>query len=459
MTEEKQVTDKNSESRIERRQIELFKVSSMRNRKRILSDPWYSNAQSALQQYDKFKATVAQWDTRNQLMLIRIEADEQIAILRKVLSEVERIIPLAENKNELDDAVKNFRIGLFGELGDLNELQHRLGFEKNLEDLQGQLSCENYEYPEKYERIIDRKRLAEILGVNDIGALKSALDTRICLYKHLVDKIKKKKIRLLVLHAIFKLTDKGNLQIGSLVVASLILLGMFYIWFYYQAAAGQFVHSYWTLDDLIIQGITVSWLVAASLFFFELLFRWLLMGFENEDAIRRTTCQWLLRSPSWVVSIFVVFLLFIATVVGHSNGKQSYIEFVLASGADGNQLETATMTDGAVLDNVHLVGTTSRTAVFLQKPDTGGSRNFGEPPRYYETWIRVIKLLPFPYVCANDGLERDGKWSNLVVSWFCALIDQPPPTYPAYNVLVVDRAHVLCHANGTICTTFERIEN
>lgn len=296
------------------------------------------------------------------------------------------------------------------------------------------------------------------MEVNGLRTLIAAINARMDLYKDLLGTVRQKKVRLLALHAVFRFSERGSLQLGSLAVGSVIVLGMFYMWFYYQAAAGQFVHRYWTLDDLIIQGINAVWLIALVLSGFEFLFRWLLRGFELERKYRTQICAMSLNHPNWLVAVLLLLLFGVTSVVGQWSGRRTYDDFVSAATRNGSELQSATMTDGTILKQVHLVGTTSRTAVFLQQPaDDGTNGDFDVPPGYIETWREVIGLFPLPAVVRGLSRKREtGRCSarKSTDEQLCGLASNGGK----YRVLVVDRAHVLCHTRGTICENLPKRE-
>lgn len=158
------------------------------------------------------------------------------------------------------------------------------------------------------------------------------------------------------------------------------------------------------------------------------------------------------KSPQlscWHISFF---LLVVTSIVGQWSGKRTYDDFVFAATENRSELESATMTDGAILEQVYLVGTTSRTAVFLQKPIENGPGGFDVAPGYIETWLKVIGLFPLP-TSIRKLFGRRGDMQCPSERCVGEIPCRQASNSGKYRVLVVDRAHVLCHTKGNICET------
>ena len=394
---------------------QVFRNESLDNAKKIANDG------AALED------RVSRWDVNKRLMETRIEADNQIFVLRKCIDKVDKA-------NELKKELKLDGVNL-----------------KNF------LDCFS-------------ERLGEDIG--NLEQLGNVLEDRRMQWKVVSENISRKKMRVLISHAIFRLTDISGLELGSLIVGGLIGLGIVYMWFYYQGAAGQFVHKYWTLDDLIIQGINVLLLVLVVLFLFEFVFfRILFEAFEGHTASKRSKtsdkqivtgeqnfkdktaielkevidrCRsWLsslfeffLNHPAWLLAFFVVSLLIITSGVGFLNGRETFYEFVQATKNPETELEVATVVDKTILQNVFLVGTTSRAAIFLQIGDND-KPNFRVPTGYLEVWWRVVSLLPIP----------------------CLTSSTPSTDDATYQVLVMDRAQITCHTKGRRCLDLPKVND
>ena len=370
----------------------------------------------------------SRWDVNKRLMETRIEADNQIFVLRKCIDKVDKANEL-KKELKLDGAnLKNF------------------------------LDCFS-------------ERLGEDFG--NLEQLGNVLEDRRMQWKVVSENISRKKIRVLISHAIFRLTDISGLELGSLIVGGLIGLGIVYMWFYYQGAAGQFVHKYWTLDDLIIQGINILLLVLVVLFLLEFVFfRILFEAFESHTASKRgktsdkqivtgeqnfkdktaivlneafdrcrtglsSLFEFFLNHPAWLLTFFVGSILFFTSFVGFLNGRETFNEFVQATNDPETELEVATVVDKTVLRDVFLVGTTSRAAIFLQNVDNDKPNNYHAPSGYLEVWWRVVSLLPIPGLTSSTP-STDGA---------------------AYQVLVMDRAQITCHTKGRLCLDLPKVND
>lgn len=465
----------------QKRGIKALIKRAKHSKRRIRSDSWLRYANTMLQNYRTPTAERDPWDARRQLMEFRFRADQQVAILSKCIADFKRIadddLPneLRVSKDERMELLNAYRVGLFGELGDRNKLQAALGTDVDLKRLRKHLKQEEFVYPDSYARIIDSERLTTILEVQDLESLISAFEARRSCCKQLAKDIRRKNIRLNVLHAMFRLSERGRVQIGSLMIGGLVLLGMFYMFFYYQAAAGQFVHRYWTLDDLFIQGINVAWLVGLVLIVFEFGFRWLLRGLEQQELRRSQWCQKMLRHPNRLVWVFVAILLLVTSGVGQLNGSDTFGYFVVTASERENELESAAVTGGTILEKVHLVGTTSTTAVFLQMHENGVSSEQDISRNYFDTWRQLILLAPWPNapsICA--AIIPSPCLFTIVESVVDSAVhiirtslDRTKQTFlpepiqeVQYRVLVLDRAQVICHATGNSCVNFSNgVEN
>ena len=188
--------------------------------------------------------------------------------------------------------------------------------------------------------------------------------------------------------------------------------------FFYQAAAAQSVSAYWTLDDLIIQGITTVPLVVVVLLAIEAVFRF----------VRTPLLPTILRHPVWLVLVCVAILVISASVFGHFRGKGVYVEFTETHGD-----EVATVMDNSILRDVHLVGTTSRTAIFLRATQVKTALAGSEPRSYLGTLSCAAAefRIGIPFV--------DLPWTTCEI---------PTANHP-YQVLVMDRAQIVCHARAS----------
>lgn len=264
--------------------------------------------------------------------------------------------------------------------------------------------------------------------LSGLAGLCSALQARHRSWDGAVAEIRKVKTRVFAAQAIFKASERSGVELVSLLVGTLIAIGALHMMFMYQAAAGQFVTAYWALDDLFVQAIAVVPPVALVLVAFEVAFRVCRIGIEGHRPSNRFV-RWVLFSPNRIAIVFLMTALVVGTLWGYFEGVAKFAEF---SNASHQTSESATVSDGTVIRDVHLVGTTSRTAVFLQKvPGKTWESLESLPSRtYLEVAACIVhKILP---VTADSE---------------CRVVNADA----LYRVLVMDRAHILCHAQGSVC--------
>lgn len=229
---------------------------------------------------------------------------------------------------------------------------------------------------------------------------------------------------LFAFHVFFRLSEHSRLEIASLIVAGLIASGAVRMLFFYATAAEQSVYAYWVWDDLVIQAINVIPLVLGGLLLSEALFRvaWLACEKGGHPGL----ILFILRHPTSFALLFLISLMLSASFLGHHQGVAVWDDFRESGGT-----QSATMLDRTYLAGVHLVGTTSRTAVFLRENAT-----FSEPvrpePRYLESLKDVACALPFPRSWCEDDAEDN--------------VDDG-----GYLVYVMDRDKILCHAKAGQC--------
>ena len=318
------------------------------------------------------------WDDRRWLMDTRKKAQEQVLLLDLCLAKVDR----ARNLNPGEEVPAEF-VKCFSQLGDGEE--------------------------RKVDRINDLKRA--------LNSLRNA-------WAKVLRTISNVKTRVWAMQAFVRFSDLSRLQMGSIIIGGLIVLGAVRMVFFYRAAAGQSVSAYWTLDDLIIQGIATAPVVVLVMLVVELLFR--VLSTSKYGA-------WLIpKQPTLMIIVLLAALLLIVANFGFFRGRAVFVEFTKTRGD-----EVATVMDKTILRDVHLVGTTSRTAVFLMAiPKTTKVEN-SQPPGYWSTFWST-------FLCAADEFGIDLPWDQCV---------KPKGNQP-YQVLVMDRAQVVCHAktkNGNIC--------
>ena len=262
-----------------------------------------------------------------------------------------------------------------------------------------------------------------LVSQNDpLDRLEGAIEEGQRTWSNVADKIREVRPPVFLTHAFLKLSDSTGIEIASLVIGGLIAIGAAHMAFLYEAAAKQSANAYWTLNDLIIQGILVVPYVIAALIVFEVVFRF----------VRSGTSYWLhgavLKHPVWLVLSSFLFMMFVVSVVGFQRGASRFSEFKEMM-PKGNDMQTATVMDRSILRDVYLIGTTDRTAIFLRAKD----RDLPPPdeePQYLKTLGCVAS--------AFWGLDCDREDRT------------------NYSVVVMDRALVVCHALGNECEDIRR---
>ena len=414
--------------------VKLLFINTKLLAKEILNDDELDEAKGIARKGSQAKQKGTRWVFINQLIETRIDADNQIGVLRRCTSKVYQAIELELGEEDLENFLKLFSV-----------------------------------------------RLAE--DIENLEGLREALKRRRRQWEDVLENISRKKLRVLVSHAIFGLNDISGIEIGSVVIGGLMGLGIVYMWFFYQGAAGLFVHKYWTLDDLVIQGISIAWLAILVLFLFEATFQILLKLFErvmasehdrtadeklsSEELARKNRAmamtlnvssnifmyvltvffRTVFKHPIWLVLTFIAALLVSSSGVGYLNGRQAFDQFREAAETPGTELETATVTEGTILSDVLMVGATSRSAIFLQLGSDDESNNFNAPPEYKDIWKQILLLLPIrvPESINPSGPEEQERPTG----------DSEAPSTASeknmYQVLVMDRAQIICHTKGQRC--------
>ena len=130
----------------------------------------------------------------------------------------------------------------------------------------------------------------------------------------------------------------------------------------------------------------------------------------------------LLKYPIRLVLLFFIFMMLVVSWRGHSQGEKAFNDF---KEMDEKSSEMATVLDRSVLHNVFLVETTDRTAIFLRREDFEVTIN-ASPPGYWE----ALRCVASHY------------WR-----WFDCHVYEGE----GYDVLVMDRALVVCHADEGQC--------
>ena len=252
--------------------------------------------------------------------------------------------------------------------------------------------------------------------------LNQEIDSSAKSWSNVAATVRKARPPVSLTHAFLNLSDSSGVEVASLFIAGLIALGAMYMAFYYDAAVGQSATAYWTINDLIIQGILIIPLVLIVLFVIEIIFFLFTRG-SSYGAHGKVLKYPLL----FVLPVFIIMAI-IAVTYGYIRGGKEFIQFTETI---RDEFEMATVLDDTVLNDVYLVGTTDRTAIFLQVRDWNTFPPKDERPSFRESiscvWSAFLPVLE----CARDA----------------------NPT--GYQVLVMDRALVVCHAKKGQCPRAE----
>ena len=231
-------------------------------------------------------------------------------------------------------------------------------------------------------------------------------------------------------HVFLRLRSSSGIEITSLLIGGLIALGAVHMVFFYEAAVGTSAYSYWTLEDLIVRGIVVFPYVVIILAAIETLFY-----FSRRIVLRKLRYLlygWILRRPVAPVLVLFALMTLVVSILGYARGSSAFDQF-----AEMNEhtAEMATVLDKSVLENVHLVGTSDRTAIFLRADLKGMD---------YKRWRnKVIKPEIGYFMTAY----------RITLSFLGLRGNQPEPdeAEKKYTVLVMDRALIVCHAKMGKC--------
>ena len=250
--------------------------------------------------------------------------------------------------------------------------------------------------------------------INSLDDLREGIKARRDDWIKTKEAINKVSPPVLFTHAFLKLSDSTGIEVVSIFIGGLLGLGAIYMATFFKVAVNLSSMDYWTLEDLAVHGIRVLPFIAFALVTAELFF---LLG-RRRFGYRPH--QWILNRPLRVVGIFFIWSVVVVAMVGYVNGKRDFRGFV------NGPTQMATVMDGTVLEQVYLVGTTDRTAIFLQ-PDP----------------IHDCKIA----YCAWKEKVKKEKTSNYRYTWH----DFSKDAYRPWRVLVMDRALVVCHGQKGDC--------
>lgn len=267
---------------------------------------------------------------------------------------------------------------------------------------------------------------------SSLDELLKVLEERSSPWRGLVEDVQRVRPPVFVSHAFLRLSDSTGVEVASLFIAVLMALGAINMAFYYATVAGQAANAYWTLEDLIIQGVLVLPWIVAALIVVEIVFAIVRQVFRGPGGYR-----WhgvILAHPLQMAVAFVLVMAVALSIEGHLTGTKVLEEFETTMNPDNiDNRQMATVMDLSVLNNVYLVGTTDRTAIFLQMKESATSVKV-DPPSLEQAASCVATSFGIgKKTCVGGG-------------------------GPNHLVLVMDRALVVCHARMGECEVVKRDE-
>ena len=257
-----------------------------------------------------------------------------------------------------------------------------------------------------------------------------------------------------IVHAFLRVSQISAVEVASVLGGGLVLVGAIYTEAFYQAAIGTSVWTYFTLEDLLDQGVRGLRHVALVLLGMEVSL-WCIQRLRRRRRPRRAfALHWLVLERPVALFLVVAVVTALATLGSgwlrgsvkrdnffrmkpvvetqaerESRSGSAKVRDLIGSvggwfiGWEDATVEVATVSDGTVLRDVHLVGMTSRTATFLQ------ACNWEKPrPSGVEVALEI---------CERKAWEPDPRAGDAVVRG---------------RILTMDRGLVVCHARGNACT-------
>lgn len=314
------------------------------------------------------------------------------------------------------------------------------------------------------ERTVEALRRATGTATATIRETHRTLTAECKAWQTIATRIRRARHPLFATQVFFRLSDRSGLEVASLVVGALIAIGAVQMLFFYRAAANQSVHQYWTWDDLVIQAINIVPAAVLTVLAVEIAFKLYRRIAERLGRVRLILA--VLRHPLWFAAVvFLLPMMGTASYWGYFRGSEVFSAFAESG---GNQL--ATVMDGSILRDVHLVGTTSRAAVFLQAKDNGSPDDrhqalseFGSPRPTYRT-VAAAVVCDFPtarrwlpgFLCTMSAGNGSTQSAGNAASPSGAGTSDPNKRPAPYRVFAMDRALVVCHAYGDACLSFPK---
>ena len=260
--------------------------------------------------------------------------------------------------------------------------------------------------------------------LGDLPELGNAVDERDKAWGEALKEMETIRLPTFLTHAFLTLSNSTQIEMASLFVGGLIALGAAHMTAFFWAAIGEGASPYWTLNDLIVQGIEILVYVIPTLIILEGLLS--AIGFSRRS-FKYKMDYWVVEHPVRLVGIFLLATAVVVVAIGHFFGKKALNDFLEM---DMQTVEMATVLDGTVLRNVQLISTTDRTAVFLQADIEEEEK---PTKQILENWRKKQ-----PNEEKKGGQEEREKH---------------------YTVLIMDRALIVCHAKDSQCESPKKDDN
>ena len=284
--------------------------------------------------------------------------------------------------------------------------------------------------------------------LDDLKALKELIESCRESWKKVEEITRDIKPPVFVTHAFLRFSYSSGIEISSMFIGGLIALGAIYMAFYYESATGQSVTAYWTLNDLIIQGILVVPSVVVAVLFAEALFflyrKWTSRkkqtGYQHSLILGHS---FILKHSFSIVFVFFLFTALVAATYGYLRGTEKLLEF--NENLKSCSLQMATVMDNTVLNDVYLVGTTDRTAIFFQATKKDHCKDIKRSS------FKDIKRSSFKDIKRRSFINSA---RSVIMAFMPCQWSDPDKNYDSnFEVLVMDRALVVCHAEKGKCET------
>lgn len=299
----------------------------------------------------------------------------------------------------------------------------------------------------------------------DLGVVKESVRKGSKAWKQARHEVENCMPDVFLAHSFLQVSDLSRVEVATLFSAALVWFGMVYSQLFYLGATGASVLRYVTVEDFLDEGVRGLIRLGLLLIFAEVAFllvrlyvvrsarkshKW---GYRLHHAVVNHP----VRIAAWAFAITTISM----AAMGATHGSYRRLE---AFDTPAAVLETATVVGGTTLEDVYLVGTTSRTATFLQVCDWTRDRLYGTPGkvRALRGELRSLAVAAWRLPGRSWGLLR-GHTDDTVVSgdgnglpqlelcdWTPGRASQVRRAGSA-RVLTMDRALVICHSKGDSC--------